>query len=104
LGAGIFEGDLAPNAARTVVVQLTVTGAPAGAFSIHPVWTYDFITCTGSTPITETFGQGTLVSFTPPASGEGEGEGAAGEGEGAAGEGEGASSGEGEGAGAGEGE
>ncbi|HEY4222306.1 MAG TPA: MYXO-CTERM sorting domain-containing protein [Myxococcota bacterium] len=110
LALGVDEGALAVGATRTVVVVVSITGpSVSGFYSVQPVWSFEYVTCTGQAPESETFSHGTVITDRNPVGGEGEGEGEGaaageGEGEGAAvgeGEGEGAAAGEGEGEGGG---
>ncbi|WP_437581823.1 MYXO-CTERM sorting domain-containing protein [Sorangium sp. So ce887] len=106
LMAGVDAGDLAPGEQRTVVLELDVVGPPQGsAFSLHPTWGYEFVTCQGEPPLSESYGNFATVGFEgePGAGGGGGGEGVS-SGTGGEGGGEGVSSGTGgEGGSAGEG-
>lgn len=77
LSAGVFEGDLAPNQERVVVVRLRVVGAPpSGLFPLQPVWSYEYVTCEGSAPVSETYSHGAAIDFIePPAPDAGTGNG-----------------------------
>jgi len=97
LSTGVDEGDLAPGQQRTVVLELDVTGPPSGsAFSIHPTWGYDFVTCQGEPPLSESYGNFASVGFQgEPGAGGGGGGGTGGGGASSGTGGEGGSAGEG---------
>lgn len=67
LANGVPEGNLAPAQERMVVAELRVVGAPpSGVFALQPVWSFEYVTCEGSTPVSETYSQGAAISFVPP--------------------------------------
>ncbi|WP_437710990.1 MYXO-CTERM sorting domain-containing protein [Sorangium sp. So ce448] len=68
-----------PGEQRTVVLELDVVGPPQGsAFSLHPTWGYEFVSCQGEPPLSESYGNFATVRFEGETGGGGEGGGGGG--------------------------
>jgi uncharacterized repeat protein (TIGR01451 family)/MYXO-CTERM domain-containing protein len=86
LAAGVDEGALAPGEVRTVVIDLDVVGPPpTTSYLFAPNWDYEFVSCTGDPPISESYSSIALVSYLDQGTGGAGGGGGATAGAGGAG-------------------
>ncbi|MBL8739739.1 MAG: DUF11 domain-containing protein [Myxococcales bacterium] len=67
LASGVDEGDLAPNATRTVTLELSVDSEPLGTtIPGSPIWSYAFEVCQNGPLYDQTFSQLFTVAYEAP--------------------------------------